>query len=82
MARRMTVVFDDEDLYTALKLEAVRSRRPAKDIVAEAVQAWFRALGAADHKAAVSMRLGAARVVPAGDDLRRRNHRSREARGR
>lgn len=41
MARRMTVVFDDEDLYTALKVEAARSHRPAKDIVAEAVQAWL-----------------------------------------
>lgn len=44
MARRMTVVFDDEELYTALKVEAVRSRRPAKDIVAEAVQAWLASL--------------------------------------
>lgn len=41
MARRMTVVFDDEELYTALKVEAARQHRPAKEIVAEAIQQWF-----------------------------------------
>ena len=41
MARRMTVIFDDEELYTALKVEAARRSRPAKDIVAEAVREWL-----------------------------------------
>ena len=41
MARRMTVIFDDEDLYTALKVEAARQHRPAKQIVAEAVREWL-----------------------------------------
>jgi len=44
----MTVVFDDEDLYTALKVEAARSHRPAKDIVAEALQAWLRSRDGAE----------------------------------
>ena len=43
MARRMTIVFDDEDLYTALKVEAARTHRPAKDIVAEALEMLFEA---------------------------------------
>lgn len=41
MAKRMTVVFDDEELYTDLKVEAARRGRPAKDIVAEAVREWL-----------------------------------------
>jgi hypothetical protein len=28
MAKRMTIVFDDEELYTALKVEVARSHRP------------------------------------------------------
>lgn len=43
MSRRMTIVFDDEDLYTALKVEAARCHRPAKDIVAEALVMFFAA---------------------------------------
>ena len=43
MPRKMTVVFDDEDLYTALKVEAARTHRPAKDIVAEALAIHFEA---------------------------------------
>ena len=43
MTRRMTIVFDDEDLYTALKVQAARSHRPAKDIVAVALQMFFEA---------------------------------------
>lgn len=34
----MTVVFHDEDLYTNLEVEAVKRRKPASDIVAEAVK--------------------------------------------
>lgn len=41
MAKRMTIVFDDEELYTALKVEAARRHVPAKDIVAEALREWM-----------------------------------------
>ena len=41
MPRRMTVVFDDEELYTQLKVEAARGHRPAKDIVADALEMFF-----------------------------------------
>lgn len=43
MSRRMTVIFEDEGLYTALKVEAARKGRHAKDIVAEAVSQWLEA---------------------------------------
>lgn len=43
MTRRMTIVFDDEELYTQLKVEAARSHRPAKDLVAEALCLLFEA---------------------------------------
>ena len=43
MPKRMTVVFDDEELYTALKVEAARKGRHAKDIVADAVREWLEA---------------------------------------
>ena len=43
MSKRMTVVFDDEGLYTALKVEAARNGLHAKDIVAEAVRGWLQA---------------------------------------
>lgn len=39
--RRMTIVFDDEELYTALKIAAVRQHLAAKDIVAAAVREWL-----------------------------------------
>ena len=41
MAKRMTVVFDDEELYTAVKIEAVRRGVPAKDLISEAVKEWL-----------------------------------------
>ena len=41
MKRKMTVVFHDEDLYTELKVEAVRRRTAASDIVADAVREWL-----------------------------------------
>ena len=41
MSKRMTVIFEDEALYTALKVEAARKGRHAKDIVAEAVREWL-----------------------------------------
>ena len=43
MSKRMTVVFDDEGLYTALKVAAARSGQHAKDIVAQAVRDWLQA---------------------------------------
>ena len=41
MKRKMTLVFHDEDLYTQLKIEAVKRRTTASDIVAEAVREWL-----------------------------------------
>ena len=43
MPKRMTVIFEDDALYTALKVEAARKGRHAKDIVAEAVSEWLEA---------------------------------------
>ena len=43
MSKRMTVVFEDEELYTALKVEAARTGRHAKDMIAEAVREWLEA---------------------------------------
>ena len=43
MSKRMTVIFEDDALYTALKVEAARKGRHAKDIVAEAVSEWMEA---------------------------------------
>lgn len=40
--KKVTVVFDD-DLYTAVKVEAARENRPAKEIVAEALEVWLQA---------------------------------------
>ncbi len=41
MSRRMTIVFDDEELYTTLKVEAAKTHRPAKDLVADALALLF-----------------------------------------
>ena len=41
MPKRMTVVFDDEELYTELKVVAARTGRHAKDIVSDAVREWL-----------------------------------------
>ena len=43
MSKRITVIFEDEGLYTALKVAAARSGRPARDIVAQAVREWLEA---------------------------------------
>jgi predicted metal-dependent peptidase len=43
MTKKMTVVFHDEELYTDLKIEAVRRNRPASEIIAEAVRDWLEA---------------------------------------
>jgi hypothetical protein len=39
----MTIVFDDEELYTTLKVEAAKNHRTAKDIVADALHLIFEA---------------------------------------
>ena len=41
MKRKMTLVFHDEELYTQLKIEAVRRRTTASDIVTDAVREWL-----------------------------------------
>ena len=41
MSKRMTVIFNDEELYRALNIEAARQNRPAKDIIGEAVREWL-----------------------------------------
>ncbi|MSQ07861.1 MAG: hypothetical protein EXR57_05655 [Dehalococcoidia bacterium] len=48
MSKRMTVVFDDEALYTAVKVEAARTGRHATDIVAQALYKWLEAQKDAD----------------------------------
>lgn len=39
----MTVLFEDEALYTAVKIEAVRRNLPLKDLVTTALRAWIEA---------------------------------------
>lgn len=41
MSRRMTVVFHNDDLYTDLKVAAVRRRLTASEIIAQAVTEWL-----------------------------------------
>jgi hypothetical protein len=41
MSRRMTVVFHDDELYTDLKVAAVRRRLTASEIITEAVTEWL-----------------------------------------
>ena len=41
MKRKMTLVFHDEDLYTQLKIEAVKRRTTSSGIVADAVREWL-----------------------------------------
>ena len=43
MSKRMTVIFDDEELYRAVKIEAARTGQHAKDIIAAAVREWLEA---------------------------------------
>ena len=39
----MTVVFEDEEIYTALAAEATRKGKPANDIIVLAVRHWLDA---------------------------------------
>ncbi len=48
MKRKVTLVFHDEDLYTQLRIEAVRRRTTASNIVAEAVREWLESREDAD----------------------------------
>jgi hypothetical protein len=41
MKKKMTVVFNDENLYTQLKIEAVKLHTTASEIVSEAVLEWL-----------------------------------------
>ena len=41
MKRKVTLVFHDEDLYTQLKIEAIKRRTTASGIVADAVREWL-----------------------------------------
>jgi hypothetical protein len=66
MPRRMTIVFDDEALYTALKVEAARTHRPAKDIVADALHLLFEATP--DEHAAILDRVRSRNGAPVDID--------------
>lgn len=39
--KRMTVLFEDETLYTAVKVEAARRNQPLKDLVTHALREWL-----------------------------------------
>jgi hypothetical protein len=41
MKRKMTVVFHDEDIYTRLKIEAIKKHTTASNIVTNAVKEWL-----------------------------------------
>jgi hypothetical protein len=40
--RRITVLFDDEQIYRDVKAEAAKEGRPVKDVVSEALRDWLR----------------------------------------
>ena len=42
MSKRLSVIFEDEGLYTFLKV-AARNGQPAQEIVAQAVREWLEA---------------------------------------
>lgn len=39
--KRITILFDDEEIYRHLKSEAAKEGRPVKDVVAEALNNWL-----------------------------------------
>ncbi len=41
--KKMTVLFEDEELYTAIKIEAARRNRLLKDLVTQALREWLEA---------------------------------------
>lgn len=40
--KRVTILFDDEEIYREMKAEAAKEGRPVKDVVAEALADWLR----------------------------------------
>lgn len=48
MTKKMTVVFHDEELYTELKIEAVKRHKPASEIITEAVKEWLESQESAE----------------------------------
>jgi len=41
--KKMTVVFDDDALYTTVKVEAARRNQPVKKLVCQALTEWLEA---------------------------------------
>ena len=41
--KKMTVVFDDDDLYTSVKVEAARRNQPVKKLISQALMEWLEA---------------------------------------
>ena len=39
--KKVTVVFDDAELYTAVKIQAARANRTLREVVAEAIETWL-----------------------------------------
>ena len=39
----MTVVFDDDALYTTVKVEAARRNQPVKKLISQALREWLEA---------------------------------------
>lgn len=41
--KKMTVVFDDDALYTSVKVEAARRNQPVKKLISQALTEWLEA---------------------------------------
>ena len=41
--KKMTVVFDDDALYTTVKVEAARRNQPVKKLISQALREWLEA---------------------------------------
>jgi len=64
--RRVTVLFDDEQIYREVKAEAAKEGRPVKDVVAEALKDWLRSRGGISESDRERRRL----ALEAADKLR------------
>jgi plasmid stability protein len=54
----MKVTFDlDQDLYRALKVEAARSDRSVRDVIAEAIAGWLERSEEAEDRASAAVAL-------------------------
>jgi predicted transcriptional regulator len=40
--KKITVILEDDELYTALRVQAAKSNRRIKEIVAEALEDWLQ----------------------------------------